>query len=70
MHGTPAEALVQVKQALLQTSGKALLSVYWAAIDTMAHIHGPGSAFHAAEIASYWHTFDEVMHDIDSPDTL
>ena len=70
VHGTPAEALVQLKEALLQTSGKALLSFYWAAIDTMAHIHGPGTAYHAAEIASYWHTFDAVMRDIDSPDTL
>jgi predicted AlkP superfamily pyrophosphatase or phosphodiesterase len=70
VHGTPAEALVQLREALLQTSGKALLSVYWAAIDTMAHIYGPGTPYHAAEIASYWHTFDAIMRDIDSPDTL
>jgi predicted AlkP superfamily pyrophosphatase or phosphodiesterase len=70
VHGTPAEALVQLKQALLQTRGKALLSVYWAAIDTIAHIHGPSTPYHAAEIASYWHTFDAIMRDIDSPDTL
>ncbi len=69
-HGTLAEALVQLKEALLAVDGKALLGFYWAAIDTIAHMYGPGTAHHAAEIASFWRTFDEVMQDIDSPDTL
>jgi hypothetical protein len=69
-HGTLAEALVQLKEALLAVEGKALLGFYWAAIDSIAHMYGPGSAHHAAEIASFWHTFDEVMADIASPDTL
>ena len=69
-HGSLDEALVQMRDALAQTSGKALLSFYWAAIDTTAHIHGPGTAYHAAEIASFWRTFDDVFESIDSPDTL
>lgn len=69
-HGTLAEAFVQLKETLLQTDGKALLHVYWASLDTIAHIYGPGTPHHAAEIASFWRTFDEVLHDIDSPDTL
>jgi hypothetical protein len=69
-HGTLAEALVQLKEALLETEGKALFGFYWAAIDTIAHHYGPGSPHHAAEIASFWRTFDEVMADITSPDTL
>ena len=69
-HGTPAEALVQLKEALLEVDGKALLSFYWAGIDTIAHAYGPGSPHHVAEIASFWRTFDEVMADIASPDTL
>lgn len=69
-HGTLAEALVQLKQAIGQVDGKALLSFYWAGIDTIAHIYGPGTPYHAAEIASFWHTFDAVMADIASPDTL
>jgi len=69
-HGTLAEALVQLKEALVATEGKALLGFYWAAIDTIAHIHGPGTSYHAAEIASLWHTFDAVFRDVDSPDTL
>jgi hypothetical protein len=69
-HGTLAEGLVQLKEALLATPGKAHLGFYWAAIDTIAHTHGPGSPTHAAEIASFWHTFDAVFHDIDSPHTL
>jgi hypothetical protein len=69
-HGTLAEALVQLRAALTETDGKALLGFYWGGIDTIAHIYGPGTAYHAAEIASFWHTFDEVLRDIDSPDTL
>lgn len=69
-HATLAQALVQLKQALRETEGKALFGFYWAAIDTIAHIHGPGTPYHAAEIASFWHTVDEVLRDVDSPDTL
>jgi hypothetical protein len=70
VHSTLAEGLVQLRQAVEQVDGKALLGFYWAAIDSIAHVHGPGTPYHAAEIASFWHTFDEVMRDIDSPDTL
>jgi hypothetical protein len=70
LHGTLAQGLVQLKQAVQQVDGKAAIGFYWSAIDTIAHIHGPGTPYHAAEIASFWHTFDEVMRDIDSPDTL
>ena len=69
-HGTLAESLVQVKETLLATDGKAWLGFYWAALDTIAHIHGPGTSYHAAEIASFWATFDAVFRDVASPDTL
>ena len=69
-HTTLAEALVQLKQAVQQVDGKALFGFYWSAIDTIAHVYGPGTPYHAAETASFWHVFDEVMRDIDSPDTL
>jgi hypothetical protein len=69
-HGTLAEGLVQLKEALLASEGKACLAHYWAAIDTMAHIHGPGTPTHAAEIASFWHTFDAVFRNVKSPRTL
>ena len=69
-HGTLAEALVQLREALVETDGKALLGFYWAGIDTIAHMYGPGTAYHAAEIANFWRTFDEVLRDVDSPDTL
>jgi hypothetical protein len=69
-HSTLAEALVQLREALLAVDGKALLGFYWAAIDSIAHVYGPGTPYHAAEIASFWRTFDEVFQDIDSPDTL
>ena len=71
-HGTMAEGLVQLKDVLLATTGKALLSYYWGAIDAIAHVHGPGPSpsYHAAEIASFWRTFDEIFCDVESPDTL
>jgi type I phosphodiesterase/nucleotide pyrophosphatase len=69
-HVTLAEALVQLKECLLATPGKALLSFYWAAIDTIAHTHGPGSSYHAAEIANFWHTVDTVFDQVAAPDTL
>ncbi len=69
-HSTLAEGLVQLKEALLAATDKAVLSFYWAAIDSIAHVHGPGPTFHAAEIASFWRTFDEVFCDVASPDTL
>jgi hypothetical protein len=69
-HDTLAEALVQLKEALLAVDGKALIGFYWAAIDSVAHTRGPGTPYHAAEIASFWSTFDAVFSDVDSPDTL
>lgn len=69
-HSTLAEGLVQLKEALTATTGKALLSYYWGAIDSIAHVHGPGRTYHAAEVASFWRTFDEIFCDVESPDTL
>ena len=69
-HQSLAEGLVQLKEALLATPDKAWFNFYWAGIDTMAHIYGPGSSYHAAEIASFWRTFDAVFADVASPDTL
>jgi hypothetical protein len=69
-HGTLAEALVQLKEAIAQTDGKALFDFYWASIDTIAHLYGPGTAYHASEVAGFWRTFDEVFRDVESPDTL
>lgn len=69
-HGTLAEALVQLKEMVEQSSDQAWLGFYWASIDTIAHIHGPGTPFHDAEIASFWSTFDAVFRDVRSTDTL
>jgi hypothetical protein len=69
-HHSLAAGLVDLKQALLAAQGPCWLNFYWAGIDTTAHVHGPGSSHHAAEIASFWHTFDAVFTDVASPDTL
>jgi hypothetical protein len=69
-HSTVAEALVQLKETIPQITGKAWLSLYWGGIDSIAHVYGPGTSYHAAEIASFWQTFDYIFRDIDVTDTL
>jgi Type I phosphodiesterase / nucleotide pyrophosphatase len=69
-HGTVAEALVQLKDMLTTLPGKAWLSFYWASLDSIAHIYGPGSSHHAAEVESFWLTFDAIFRNVASPDTL
>jgi predicted AlkP superfamily pyrophosphatase or phosphodiesterase len=44
--------------------------LYWGGIDAIAHVYGPGTSYHAAEIASFWQTFDYIFRDIDVTDTL
>jgi hypothetical protein len=70
VHHTAAEAMVQLKEALLNTQGKALLAFYWAALDSIAHFYGPGTPYHAAEIASFWHTFDAIFAEVAAAETL
>jgi predicted AlkP superfamily pyrophosphatase or phosphodiesterase len=69
-HQSLAEALVQLKDALTQTTDRAWFNLYWAGIDSIGHIHGPKSRHHGAEVASFWRTFDEVFRDVNSPDTI
>jgi hypothetical protein len=69
-HRTLPEACVQLRDVLAGTTGKALIQLYWAGLDTAAHIHGPGSAVHEAEIASFWTTLDHLLAGVESPDTL
>jgi hypothetical protein len=69
-HRFLSEAFVQLREAVETVDGKALLSFYWASIDSVAHQYGPGSRFHAAEIASFWSTFDALLGGLDRPGTL
>src|SRR5262249_20193111 len=48
-HRTLPEALVQLKDLIAGTPDRALISLYWAGLDTAAHLHGPGSAVFEAE---------------------
>ncbi len=69
-HGTLAESFVQLREGLDSVKGKALLSSYWASIDSIAHVYGPGTPFHAAEIAAFWQTFEAVLGGTRRDDTL
>lgn len=69
-HFTLAEAMVQLKEAITSLEGKAWLNFYWASLDSIAHAYGPGSKYHAAEIASFWQTFEAILCGLDSTNTL
>lgn len=69
-HHTLAESLVHLREVLASGSQKALISFYWAGLDTAAHIHGPGSAIHEAEVMAFWAALDTVLEGVHSPDTL
>jgi predicted AlkP superfamily pyrophosphatase or phosphodiesterase len=69
-HFTLAESFVQLKEVLENVKGKAAIGHYWASIDAMAHLYGPGSPHHIAEISAYWQTFEAVLGGLSQPDTL
>ena len=69
-HHTLAESLVQLREVLAANTGKALVSFYWAGLDAAAHIHGPGSAVHEAEVGGFWATLDTLLDGLRSPDTV
>jgi hypothetical protein len=69
-HATLAEMLVQVREALDAVKGKAFLGTYWASIDSIAHLYGPGTPYHAAEIAGFWQTFEAVLGGVRAENAL
>jgi hypothetical protein len=69
-HGTLSEALVHLRDVLASTPDKAFISLYWASLDAIAHIHGPGTRFHDAEVIAFWRTLDALLEGIDAEDTL
>ena len=69
-HNTLAESMLQLRQALETVPGKAYLNFYWASIDSVAHQYGPLSAFHEAESAAFWASFDALLGGLKSPNTL
>jgi hypothetical protein len=69
-HATLPEALVQLQHVLAATQQKALINLYWAGLDTAAHVFGPGSKVHDAEVTSFWLTLDALLADVQSHDTL
>lgn len=70
MHSTLAEALTDLRALLEGETGKAFINFYWAGLDTAAHIHGPGSPVHDAEVRAFWAAFDALIEGVAAPDTL
>lgn len=70
-HQTLAEAVVDLKRLLDDRSDdKAFVNFYWAGLDTSAHIHGPGSPQHEAEVIAFWATLDALLDSATYDDTL
>jgi hypothetical protein len=69
-YGTLAEALVALEAVVNGRAGKAFINFYWAGLDTAAHIHGPGSAVHEAEVIAFWAALDQLMGRRQRPGTL
>jgi len=69
-HTTLAQGMLQLRQAVEATRGKACFSLYWPSIDSIAHQYGPGSAFHEAESRAFWAAFEAILGGMNSPDTL
>ncbi len=69
-HATLPEALVHLKQQLAASDEKALINLYWAGLDTSAHMFAPGSPIHDAEVRSFWATMDALLAGVESPGTL
>ncbi|MDX2156753.1 MAG: alkaline phosphatase family protein [Hyphomicrobiaceae bacterium] len=60
-YGTLAEALVALETVVNDRPGKAFVNFYWAGLDAAAHIHGPGSPVHDAEVIAFWAALDQLI---------
>jgi hypothetical protein len=69
-HGTLAEAMLQLRQAVESVDGKASFGFYWPSIDTIAHQYGPYGDFHAAESMAFWAAFETILGGMHGRDTL
>jgi hypothetical protein len=69
-HQTLPQGMLQLRQAVEATSGKAWFSLYWPSIDSIAHRYGPDSAFHEAESLAFWASFEAILSGMNSPNTL
>ncbi|MCL6648303.1 MAG: alkaline phosphatase family protein [Chloroflexi bacterium] len=58
---TPAEGLTSLAEEVLHGSGQRYFQLYYAGIDTVAHLHGPQSPQVAAELASFWETVERTL---------
>lgn len=59
-YGTLAEAMVALDD-MFARPGKAFINFYWAGLDTAAHLHGPGSPEHDAEVIAFWAALDQLL---------
>lgn len=58
-----AEALVGVRNTVLNESGCTYTYLYWDRIDSLSHAYGANSEQVAAEVEMVWQAFDRLLHD-------
>lgn len=69
-HASLPEALGQLREATELVDAPALISFYWANLDTVAHVYGPGSPEHEAEVLGFWQQLDAAFDGLRARDTL
>jgi hypothetical protein len=69
-HGSLPEALVHLRMVLEKVPEPCLVNLYWAGLDTAAHVFGPGTPVHDAEVRAFWATMDELLSGLDCRETL
>lgn len=69
-HDTLSEALIQLRDVLASVPGKALINLYWGGLDKAAHVFGPNSPAHEAEVTTFWLNVDALLADLRSSDTM
>jgi hypothetical protein len=69
-YATLPQALVNLREAIDAADEPTYAYFYWAEIDTIGHINGPGSAQHRAEVQAFWRTFGAMLNGWAPPDTL
>lgn len=72
-HRSWPEALTHLRDALDETSSTgdaALINLYWGGLDHAAHVHGPGSAVHDAEVIAFLAAMDVLLADVRVKDAL
>ena len=69
-HGSLPEALVHLRALLNEARDRCLINLYWGGLDSAAHVFGPGTPVHDAEVRAFWAMMDVLLSGLDCRETL